>query len=196
MRGKEGPTVRVASAVFAILNQKSILDEEESKEIIDEENINNIYDPLRNQDISVVGVKPGVLTDKKQLLVEEEASKVQQKAINKVKAETKVTKIYKEGWLKKLGGVRKNWKKRWFLLDDKKLAYFAKKGDANPINTIFLHSSCEVTLSEDKQFCIELITDTRVWKFVAVDNDEMHDWFYAIREGIWSKTRIRSQTYS
>jgi hypothetical protein len=31
----------------------------------------------------------------------------------------------KEGWLTKQGGERKNWKKRWFLLQDNILYYFA-----------------------------------------------------------------------
>ena len=27
----------------------------------------------------------------------------------------KMTEVMKEGWMSKLGGIRKNWKKRWFV---------------------------------------------------------------------------------
>lgn len=36
------------------------------------------------------------------------------------------SEIVKEGVLTKLGGVRKNWKKRWFVLSSTELAYYSK----------------------------------------------------------------------
>jgi len=45
-----------------------------------------------------------------------------------------------EGWLDKQGGVRKSWKRRYFVLDGKKLKYFKQQKDApsKPIDFILL----------------------------------------------------------
>jgi hypothetical protein len=45
-----------------------------------------------------------------------------------------------EGWLDKQGGVRKSWKRRFFVLDGKRLKYFKQQKDApsKPIDSILL----------------------------------------------------------
>jgi len=45
-----------------------------------------------------------------------------------------------QGWLSKQGGVRKNWKQRFFLLEGKKLKYFKQTKDVpqKPIDVISL----------------------------------------------------------
>lgn len=48
----------------------------------------------------------------------------------------------KEGYLTKLGGVRKNWKERWFVLVRHELKYYAEKGKTECIKSLDL-TCCE-----------------------------------------------------
>ena len=59
--------------------------------------------------------------------------------------------IRKAGWLIKQGAVRKNWKRRWFRIDNNnRIFYFKSKKDKNPKGTLlvllasnqFFHRNC------------------------------------------------------
>ena len=50
----------------------------------------------------------------------------------------------KEGYLTKLGGRVKNWKRRWFVLRDGKLYYY--KTEVKKLSNITLFEVCLLTL--------------------------------------------------
>lgn len=64
----------------------------------------------------------------------------------------------KEGELKKQGHVVKNWKKRWFRIQNDMLFYFKDRTDDKPVGVVPLRM-CRVaeTSKTGKPFSIELI---------------------------------------
>ncbi|XP_068111121.1 cytohesin-4-like [Hyperolius riggenbachi] len=66
-------------------------------------------------------------------------------------------KPQREGWLLKIGGRVKTWKKRWFILKDNCLYYFECTTDKDPLGIIPLENLC-VELVEDpkKPHCFDL----------------------------------------
>lgn len=49
---------------------------------------------------------------------------------------------HKEGWLQKMGGSRKNWKKRWFVLKDGEVLFYESATDKNPKGSFSLSECC------------------------------------------------------
>ncbi|XP_073430440.1 cytohesin-4 isoform X2 [Dendrobates tinctorius] len=66
-------------------------------------------------------------------------------------------KPQREGWLLKMGGRVKTWKKRWFILKDNCLYYFEYTTDKDPLGIIPLEN-LSVELAEDpkKPHCFDL----------------------------------------
>ncbi len=99
-----------------------------------------------------------------------------------------------EGWLDKLGGVRKNWKTRYFVLDGKSLMYFKNKKDApqKPISTISLDRNTAVIYVRDKVrpsdkapgcgFALE--TQARTYLFAATSTTERDQWCVSIQQSL------------
>ncbi|KAF5905059.1 cytohesin-4-like, partial [Clarias magur] len=109
----------------------------------------------------------------------------------------------REGWLLKLGGRVKTWKRRWFILTDNCLYYFEYTADKEPRGIIPLENLCvrEVSYSR-KPYCLELFnpnskgqkikackteTDGRVvegkhqsYMICASTAEERDDWIEAI----------------
>ncbi|XP_017337980.1 cytohesin 4b isoform X2 [Ictalurus punctatus] len=113
----------------------------------------------------------------------------------------------REGWLLKLGGRVKTWKRRWFILTDNCLYYFEYTADKEPRGIIPLENLCvrEVNYTR-KPYCLELYnpnskgqkikackteTDGRVvegkhqsYMICASTAEERDDWIEAIRASI------------
>ncbi|XP_060774810.1 cytohesin 4b [Neoarius graeffei] len=113
----------------------------------------------------------------------------------------------REGWLLKLGGRVKTWKRRWFILTDNCLYYFEYTTDKEPRGIIPLENLCvrEVIYTR-KPYCLELYnpnskgqkikackteTDGRVvegkhqsYTICASTAEERDDWIEAIRASI------------
>ncbi|XP_059204016.1 cytohesin-2-like isoform X2 [Centropristis striata] len=63
----------------------------------------------------------------------------------------------REGWLLKMGGRVKTWKRRWFILTDSCLYYFEYTTDKDPIGIIPLENLCVRKLQDtSKSYCLEL----------------------------------------
>ncbi|CAL8331888.1 unnamed protein product [Lota lota] len=113
----------------------------------------------------------------------------------------------REGWLLKLGGRVKTWKRRWFILTDNCLYYFEFTTDKEPRGIIPLENLCvkEVHYPR-KPYCLEMYnpnsrgqrikackteTDGRVvqgkhqsYTICAASADERDSWIEAIRASI------------
>ncbi|XP_036425929.1 cytohesin 4b [Colossoma macropomum] len=113
----------------------------------------------------------------------------------------------REGWLLKLGGRVKTWKRRWFILTDNCLYYFEYTTDKEPRGIIPLENLCvrEVNITR-KPYCLELYnpnskgqkikackteTDGRVvegkhqsYMICASTAEERDDWIESIRASI------------
>ncbi|KAJ8001633.1 hypothetical protein DPEC_G00171500 [Dallia pectoralis] len=113
----------------------------------------------------------------------------------------------REGWLFKLGGRVKTWKRRWFILTDNCLYYFEYTIDKEPKGIIPLENLCvKQTAYSRKPYCLELYnpksqgqkikackteTDGRVvegkhqsYMLCASTADERDSWIESIRASI------------
>ncbi|XP_018593844.1 cytohesin-3-like isoform X2 [Scleropages formosus] len=63
----------------------------------------------------------------------------------------------REGWLLKMGGRVKTWKRRWFILTDSCLYYFKYTTDKEPRGIIPLENLCVREIEDlNKQYCLEI----------------------------------------
>ncbi|KAL4647806.1 cytohesin-3-like [Arapaima gigas] len=113
----------------------------------------------------------------------------------------------REGWLMKLGGRVKTWKRRWFILTDNCLYYFEYTTDKEPRGIIPLENLCvREVVCPRKPYCLELYnpnskgqkikackteTDGRVvegkhqsYMISAATAEERDDWIESIRASI------------
>mmetsp|Transcript_20091 Transcript_20091/g.27704 ORF Transcript_20091/g.27704 Transcript_20091/m.27704 type:complete len:557 (+) Transcript_20091:174-1844(+) len=103
-----------------------------------------------------------------------------------------------EGYLTKLGGQVKNWKKRWVVLDNYVLTYYKTEDGRGACGTISLEDvkKIEDITSPEKRDAIEreeknvsgkehlflLYTPTRVWYFCAENDKAKREWISVIKE--------------
>lgn len=111
----------------------------------------------------------------------------------------------REGWLLKIGGRVKTWKRRWFILTDSCLYYFKYTTDKDPIGIIPLENLCVRELTDtSKKYCLELYSlkgqkikacktenkgkvvqgKHQSYKLSASSPEERDDWIHAIRASI------------
>uniref|UniRef100_A0A8C9SH33 Cytohesin 4b n=1 Tax=Scleropages formosus TaxID=113540 RepID=A0A8C9SH33_SCLFO len=113
----------------------------------------------------------------------------------------------REGWLLKLGGRVKTWKRRWFILTDSCLYYFEYTTDKEPRGIIPLENLCvREVVCPRKPYCLELYnpnskgqkikackteTDGRVvegkhqsYMISAATAEERDEWIESIRASI------------
>ncbi|XP_017274824.1 cytohesin-3 isoform X3 [Kryptolebias marmoratus] len=111
----------------------------------------------------------------------------------------------REGWLLKMGGQVKTWKRRWFILTDSCLYYFKYTTDKDPVGIIPLENLCVRPLQDSsKMFCLELYNSKgqkikackmenkgrvvqgkhQSYKLSAASSEERDDWIDAIRASI------------
>jgi len=92
-------------------------------------------------------------------------------------------KLIREGFMSKEGKMFKTWRKRYFTLDDQgKLAYYHNKGDENPIGSVdvkLMKKTERTSFGRNKQFGVQIHTDTRIWKFLCNDEKDLAEWIHA-----------------
>ncbi|KAM8973145.1 pleckstrin homology domain-containing family A member 2 [Pelodytes ibericus] len=110
--------------------------------------------------------------------------------------------LLKSGFCVKQGNMRKNWKRRYFVLDAFSVSYFKCEKDREPLRCIFLKDilkthECLVKSGEllmrDNLF--EIITGPRTFYIQADSPQEMHSWIKAINAAIQT-LRMRSREMS
>eukprot|EP01114_Cavostelium_apophysatum_P018584 TRINITY_DN577_c1_g1_i1.p1 TRINITY_DN577_c1_g1~~TRINITY_DN577_c1_g1_i1.p1 ORF type:complete len:484 (+),score=175.47 TRINITY_DN577_c1_g1_i1:129-1580(+) len=94
----------------------------------------------------------------------------------------------KQGELKKQGHVVKNWKNRWFVIQNDTMFYFKSRGDSKPIDGIPLRGSqCrECKKFEGKfPFVIELNSPriSKIFYIQCNSQSDLKDWMEAIESG-------------
>jgi len=88
-----------------------------------------------------------------------------------------------EGFLVKLGAIRKSWRKRWFVLRKNELKYYKDKSSIKPIRTIDLE--CATVVEEEeipgKINCFYLQLPSRTFHFYASTSREAGDWINMLK---------------
>ncbi|XP_063304483.1 pleckstrin homology domain-containing family A member 2 [Pelobates fuscus] len=111
--------------------------------------------------------------------------------------------ILKSGFCVKQGNMRKNWKRRYFILDAVSISYCKCEKDPVPLRIIYLREilkthECLVKsgdlLMRDNLF--EIITGPRTFYIQADSPQEMHSWIKAINAAIQTlRMRYREQYF-
>ncbi|KAK3559927.1 hypothetical protein QTP86_026957 [Hemibagrus guttatus] len=97
--------------------------------------------------------------------------------------------VVKAGFCVKQGAVMKNWKRRYFMLDDNNISYFKSDLEREPLRVIPLKEVTKVQeckqsdlLMRDNLF--ELVTTSRTFYIQTDSPEEMHNWIKAISGAI------------
>ncbi|XP_072031714.1 pleckstrin homology domain-containing family H member 1-like isoform X2 [Amphiura filiformis] len=88
----------------------------------------------------------------------------------------------KSGWLTKLGGRVKSWKRRWFVLKNGELRYYKSQNDTNrkPRGQVPLDSMCKILRSEGS-LTFELVTAKRTYYLTAESSILMEEWIKVLQ---------------
>jgi hypothetical protein len=98
--------------------------------------------------------------------------------------------ILKTGYLKKIGGNRKNWKRRFFFLSEKHMYYYESEKIAGkkPLGIVNLAAALSIERSKKFDEGFQIPFGDRLWEFRAESLEESMDWFNAI-EGVIRRNR-------
>ncbi|XP_067225971.1 pleckstrin homology domain-containing family A member 1 isoform X2 [Chanodichthys erythropterus] len=97
--------------------------------------------------------------------------------------------IIKYGYCVKQGAVMKNWKRRYFMLDDNALSYFKSEMDREPLRVVPLKEVTRVQECKQSDLMMrdnlfELVTTSRTFYIQSDSPEEMHGWIKAISGAI------------
>uniref|UniRef100_A0A8C5R576 HtrA serine peptidase 1 n=1 Tax=Leptobrachium leishanense TaxID=445787 RepID=A0A8C5R576_9ANUR len=95
--------------------------------------------------------------------------------------------VIKAGYCVKQGAVMKNWKRRYFILDENTIGYFKSELERDPIRLIQLREvqkvqECKQGDMRDNLF--EIVTTSRTFYVQADSPEEMHSWIRAVSGAI------------
>ena len=101
-----------------------------------------------------------------------------------------------EGWGKKQGGAVKTWKKRWFILKETKLWYFAGKTDEEAKGFIELPPGTEIRdVSQNKKFMFSINSrntkGSRVF-YIITDSSVEHTSFFEALKKVLTKNNDKA----
>ncbi|XP_036429067.1 pleckstrin homology domain-containing family A member 1 isoform X2 [Colossoma macropomum] len=97
--------------------------------------------------------------------------------------------VVKAGFCVKQGAVMKNWKRRYFMLDDNTISYFKSDLDREPLRMIPLKEVNKVQECKQSDLMMrdnlfELVTTSRTFYIQTDSPEEMHSWIKAISGAI------------
>ncbi|XP_050980320.1 pleckstrin homology domain-containing family A member 1 isoform X3 [Labeo rohita] len=97
--------------------------------------------------------------------------------------------VIKAGYCVKQGAVMRNWKRRYFMLDDNTLSYFKSDMEREPLRVIPLKEVNKVQECKQSDLMMrdnlfELVTTSRTFYIQSDSPEEMHGWIKAISGAI------------
>ncbi|XP_039547090.1 pleckstrin homology domain-containing family A member 1 isoform X3 [Pimephales promelas] len=97
--------------------------------------------------------------------------------------------VIKAGFCVKQGAVMKNWKRRYFMLDDNAFSYFKSEMDREPLRVVPLKEVNKVQECKQSDLMMrdnlfELVTTSRTFYIQSDSPEEMHGWIKAISGAI------------
>ncbi|XP_078485492.1 pleckstrin homology domain-containing family A member 1 isoform X2 [Ciona intestinalis] len=105
------------------------------------------------------------------------------------------TKIIKQGWAIKQGHVRKNWKRRYFILKQDRFAYYKSDQDKDPIRSIPINEILAARAEDEmkpRDNLLLLATTDKIYYIQAETEDDMYEWVDAFCNAI-NINRVQSQ---
>uniref|UniRef100_A0A8D0BES6 Pleckstrin homology domain containing A1 n=1 Tax=Salvator merianae TaxID=96440 RepID=A0A8D0BES6_SALMN len=97
--------------------------------------------------------------------------------------------VIKAGYCVKQGAVMKNWKRRYFQLDENTIGYFKSELDKDPLRVIPLKEVHKVQECKQSDIMMrdnlfEIVTSSRTFYIQADSPEDMHSWIKAISGAI------------
>ncbi|KAJ8264446.1 hypothetical protein GJAV_G00149260 [Gymnothorax javanicus] len=97
--------------------------------------------------------------------------------------------VIKAGYCVKQGAVMKNWKRRYFLLDENSVSYFKSDLEKDPLRMIPLKEVHKVQECKQSDIMMrdnlfEVVTSSRTFYIQSDSPEEMHSWIKAISGAI------------
>ncbi|XP_078500076.1 pleckstrin homology domain-containing family A member 1 isoform X3 [Lissotriton helveticus] len=97
--------------------------------------------------------------------------------------------VIKAGYCVKQGALRKNWKRRYFQLDDNLISYFKTSTDKDPLRSIPLKEVQKVQECKQSDIMMrdnlfEIVTTSRTFYVQANSPEDMHGWIKAVSGAI------------
>jgi len=95
--------------------------------------------------------------------------------------------IFREGWLRKEGRIRRSWKRRYCVLirhidGRKRILYYKDIDKADKRGYVDLNEATEITTDKENAKRFEIKCPNRVWKFEADNVVERIQWLTSIKE--------------
>ncbi|KAM6951799.1 pleckstrin homology domain-containing family A member 1 isoform 2-T2 [Aplochiton taeniatus] len=95
----------------------------------------------------------------------------------------------KEGYCVKQGALMKNWKRRYFRLDENAVSYYKSELERDPLRTISLKEVHKVQECKQSDLMMrdnlfELVTNSRTFYIQCDSPEEMHSWIKALSGAI------------
>ncbi|XP_063046948.1 pleckstrin homology domain-containing family A member 1a isoform X2 [Engraulis encrasicolus] len=99
------------------------------------------------------------------------------------------TAVLKAGYCVKQGAVMKNWKRRYFILEENSLSYFKTDLEKEPLRVISLKEVHKVQECKQSDIMMrdnlfEVVTSSRTFFIQADSPEEMHSWIKAVSGAI------------
>ncbi|XP_005998342.1 pleckstrin homology domain-containing family H member 2 [Latimeria chalumnae] len=90
--------------------------------------------------------------------------------------------LEKSGYLLKMGGKVKTWKRRWFVLKAGELMYYKSPSDVirKPQGQIELNASCHIVKGDGKQ-TVQLVTEKRTYYLTADSPNILEEWIRVLQ---------------
>ncbi|KAJ8365566.1 hypothetical protein SKAU_G00143970 [Synaphobranchus kaupii] len=97
--------------------------------------------------------------------------------------------VIKAGYCVKQGAVMKNWKRRYFILDENSVSYFKTDQEKDPLRTIPLKEVHKVQECKQSDIMMrdnlfEVVTTSRTFYIQSDSPEDMHSWIKAISGAI------------
>lgn len=107
------------------------------------------------------------------------------------------TAVIRSGYLLKVGGKVKTWKKRWFVLTEGSLSYYRDNEQVTPLHVVDMIICSGVKRDDSKKpdsaaFVFQLITTERTFEIAAETSGERSDWVSDLQKVI-EKSQKRRQ---
>uniref|UniRef100_A0A3B3DCN9 Pleckstrin homology domain containing, family A (phosphoinositide binding specific) member 1a n=1 Tax=Oryzias melastigma TaxID=30732 RepID=A0A3B3DCN9_ORYME len=97
--------------------------------------------------------------------------------------------VIKSGYCVKQGAVMRNWKRRYFLLEENSMSYFKSDSEKEPLRIIPLKEVHKVQECKQSDIMMrdnlfEVVTTSRTFYIQADSPEEMHSWIKAVSAAI------------
>eukprot|EP01102_Stenamoeba_stenopodia_P009433 TRINITY_DN2779_c0_g2_i2.p1 TRINITY_DN2779_c0_g2~~TRINITY_DN2779_c0_g2_i2.p1 ORF type:complete len:266 (+),score=56.42 TRINITY_DN2779_c0_g2_i2:395-1192(+) len=110
------------------------------------------------------------------------------KAVSECRTKVKQPCTIKTGYLIKQGAINKNWKRRYFVLQEEQLLYYPTEKSTAPKGRIFLNDVSENSFSDKflaaNRFCLAMTCSKRCYYLTSDDKETIVGWQRSVQAAL------------